>query len=181
MLAGQKCSNGLRHTNAARTATSKNPHSALRHRDRPCLQSPSPQSERWATNAVPAHQYLLACFTRAMISALALTTVSAGSVLAAPIAYREPVGTATFSKIRSQFGTLMERANRHDLKTLHELFWQSPSALLVAKSPIPSVGNCHSHRMIRPSVRCFCTIKDSSGTIDLLQNKSVTFLERRRH
>ena len=28
----------------------------------------------------------------------------------------------------------MELANRHDLKALHEMFWQSPSALLVAKS-----------------------------------------------
>jgi hypothetical protein len=31
----------------------------------------------------------------------------------------------------------MELANRHDLKALHEMFWQSPSALLVAKSTIP--------------------------------------------
>ena len=67
-------------------------------------------------------------------SALALTTVSAGSVLVAPVAYREPVGTATLNTIRSPFGTLMELANRHDLKTLHELFWQSPSALLLAKT-----------------------------------------------
>jgi hypothetical protein len=35
----------------------------------------------------------------------------------------------------------MELANRHDLKALHEMFWQSPSALLVAKSAIPSEGN----------------------------------------
>ena len=49
------------------------------------------------------------------------------------------------------------------------------------RAPSPSKGNCHSHRMIWPSVRCFCTIKDSIGTIDLLQNKSVTFLEIRRH
>ena len=51
-------------------------------------------------------------------SALALTTVSAGSVLAAPVAYRELVGTATLNTIRSQFGTLMELANRHDLIVL---------------------------------------------------------------
>jgi hypothetical protein len=31
------------------------------------------------------------------------------------------------------FSTLMELANRHNLKALHEMFWQSPSALLVAK------------------------------------------------
>jgi hypothetical protein len=43
--------------------------------------------------------------------------------------------------IRSQFGTVMELADRHDLKALHEMFWQLPSALLVAKSAIPSEGN----------------------------------------
>src|ERR1700685_2260529 len=36
------------------------------------------------------------------------------------------------------FVKLMELANRHDLKALHEMFWQSPSVLLVAKSAIPT-------------------------------------------
>jgi hypothetical protein len=31
--------------------------------------------------------------------------------------------------------------NQHDIKAIHEMFWQSPSALLVAKSAIPSEGN----------------------------------------
>ena len=35
----------------------------------------------------------------------------------------------------------MELANRHDLKALHEMFWQSPSVLIVAKSAIPAEGN----------------------------------------
>jgi hypothetical protein len=35
----------------------------------------------------------------------------------------------------------MELANKHDLKALHEMFWKSPSALLVAKSAILSEGN----------------------------------------
>jgi hypothetical protein len=43
----------------------------------------------------------------------------------------------SLSSIRSQFGRLMELANRHDVKTLHGMFWQSPSVLLVAKSAIP--------------------------------------------
>jgi predicted RNA-binding protein len=36
---------------------------------------------------------------------------------------------------------LMELANRHDIDAIHEMFWQSPSALLIAKSAIPSEGN----------------------------------------
>ena len=43
--------------------------------------------------------------------------------------------------IKSRFGTLMELANRHDLATLHSMFWHSPSVLLVAKSAVPSGGN----------------------------------------
>ena len=35
----------------------------------------------------------------------------------------------------------MELANRHDFQALHEMFWQSPSTLLVAKNAIPSESN----------------------------------------
>jgi hypothetical protein len=75
-------------------------------------------------------------------AALALATVSAGSVsvAAAPAAYRDPLDAPTLNTISSQFSKLMELANQHDLRALHEMFWQSPSALLVAKSAIPSEG-----------------------------------------
>ena len=53
----------------------------------------------------------------------------------------DPLDGPTLSAIRSQFETVMERANRHDLKALHQMFWQSPSTLLVAKSAVPSDGN----------------------------------------
>jgi hypothetical protein len=76
-----------------------------------------------------------------LCAALALAIVSIGAAVAAPPAYREPLDTQTLRTISSQFGKLMELANRHDLKGLHEIFWQSPSALLVAKSAIPSEGN----------------------------------------
>ena len=35
----------------------------------------------------------------------------------------------------------MQLANKHDFKALHDMFWQSPSTLLVAKSAVPSEGN----------------------------------------
>ncbi len=72
---------------------------------------------------------------------LALATVSTGPSFAAPAAHKEPLDAATLDSVKLQFGKLMELANRHDLKALHEMFWQSPSALLVAKSAIPSEGN----------------------------------------
>lgn len=59
---------------------------------------------------------------------------------ATPVA-KEPLDAAALNTIKSQFGRLMELANKHDFKALHEMFWQSPSTLLVAKSAIPSEGN----------------------------------------
>jgi hypothetical protein len=79
------------------------------------------------------HKILLAVFI-----ALVIHTES---VAAAPAIYREPLDAKTLDTIRSEFIRLMEYANRHDFKALHAMFWQSPSALLVAKSAIPSEGN----------------------------------------
>ena len=72
---------------------------------------------------------------------LAIATAAALSTAAAPAASAEPLDAATLNTIRLQFGRLMELANAHDFKALHGMFWQSPSALLVAKSAIPSEGN----------------------------------------
>ena len=74
-------------------------------------------------------------------AALALATVSTGSVAVARAVYRDPLDAPTLKTISSQFSKLMVLVNQHDLKALHEMFWQSPSALLVAKSAIPSEGN----------------------------------------
>ena len=73
--------------------------------------------------------------------AFAIAALVAGPAVAAPAAYRDPLDAATLTAIGSKFGRLMELANRHDIKAIHEMFWQSPTALLVAKSAIPSEGN----------------------------------------
>jgi hypothetical protein len=73
--------------------------------------------------------------------ALISAALSAGCAAAEPAAYKDPLDARTLSTIRSRFGKLMELANRHDLKALHGMFWQSPSVLLVAKNAIPSEGN----------------------------------------
>jgi hypothetical protein len=75
-------------------------------------------------------------------TAFALSTLFAGPVAAfAQHAFKEPLDAQSRNTIKAQYSQLMEFANRHDLKALHEMFWQSPSALLVAKSAIPSEGN----------------------------------------
>jgi hypothetical protein len=75
------------------------------------------------------------------VVALVLAVVSSGSAAAPPAAYQDPLDPQTLGMIESRFGQLMELANRHDVKTLHGMFWQSPSVLLVAKSAVPSEGN----------------------------------------
>jgi hypothetical protein len=74
-------------------------------------------------------------------AALTLAVLSAGSPGAAPADYKDPLDAQTLSTIKARFGQVMELANRHDLQALHLMFWQSPAALLVAKSAVPSEGN----------------------------------------
>jgi hypothetical protein len=78
---------------------------------------------------------------KTLLAAALILAVSAGSAVAAPAGDKDPLDAPTLSTIKSQFGRLMELANRHDLKALHEMFWRSPSVLLVAKSAVPSEGN----------------------------------------
>jgi hypothetical protein len=76
-----------------------------------------------------------------LAAALSWTVLSAGPVAADPGPYQGPLSEPTLNAITAHFSELMELANRHDLKALHAMFWQSPAALLVAKSAIPSEGN----------------------------------------
>jgi len=78
---------------------------------------------------------------KTLLATLTVTALSIGAVTAAPAVSEELLDTATLNTIKSQFGKLMDLANKHDFKALHGMFWQSPSTLLVAKSAIPSEGN----------------------------------------
>lgn len=75
-----------------------------------------------------------------MLLAFALV-LSAATSSAAPVSPKDPLDVSTLSTIKSRFGQLMDLANRHDVAAIHGMFWQSPSALLVAKSAVPSEGN----------------------------------------
>ena len=78
---------------------------------------------------------------KTLLAAAIALAVSAGSLAAAPANSKEPLDAQTLDTIRSDFRKLMELANRHDFQALHEMFWQSPSTLLVAKNAMPSEGN----------------------------------------
>ena len=72
---------------------------------------------------------------------LAAAFALAGLAMGSSVADEAPLDGPALGTIRSEFVRLVELANRHDLKALHEMFWQSPSVLLVAKSAIPTEGN----------------------------------------
>ncbi len=76
-----------------------------------------------------------------LAATVALAALSVGPSSAAPPPDKNPMNAAAMDTVRSRFGTLMDLANRHDLSALHEMFWQSPSVLLVAKSAVPAEGN----------------------------------------
>ena len=78
---------------------------------------------------------------RKMLFAFAVAAFSAVTCSAAPAAPRDPLNPSTLGTLKSQFVQLMDLANRHDVAAIHDMFWQSPSALLVAKSAVPSEGN----------------------------------------
>src|SRR3982074_1266707 len=74
-------------------------------------------------------------------AAVAMAALSAGNSVASSVTNKNPLDDRAPSTIILEFSKLVELANRHDLKALHQMFWQSPSVLLVAKSAIPSEGN----------------------------------------
>lgn len=53
----------------------------------------------------------------------------------------EPLSLGVLKAVAARFHQLMDLANRHDIQAIHGMFWQSPSALLVAKSATPAEGN----------------------------------------
>jgi hypothetical protein len=53
---------------------------------------------------------------------------------------KAPESTRDVKTIELRFKTLLDLANKHDINGIHAMFWQSPSALLVAKGAVPAEG-----------------------------------------
>jgi hypothetical protein len=93
---------------------------------------------------------------KTLLAVAIVITFSVGNLAAAPAAYKEPLDAQSLNAIKLEFGKLMELANRHDFNALHGMFWQSPSALLVAKSAIPSEGSWAGFWGNAPAPTYFC-------------------------
>lgn len=76
--------------------------------------------------------------SRTFLAAAVLLAFSRATVCAAASDDKAPLDPSTLAIIEARFSKVMELANRHDIDALHEMFWQSPSALIVAKSATPS-------------------------------------------
>jgi hypothetical protein len=74
-----------------------------------------------------------------LTAAILLATAADSAVVVADP--KEPLDGRALETIKMRFHQLMDLANRHDVAAIHDMFWQSPSALLVAKSAIASEGN----------------------------------------
>ena len=52
-----------------------------------------------------------------------------------------PVADASLEDVKTLFHDLMAAANKHDVAAIRQMFWDSPSALIVAKSLDPAEGD----------------------------------------
>lgn len=105
----------------------------------------------------------------ACASLLAVVTTSPASVAASGAVVQQPLSARTLDTIGSRFRRLMDLANRHDIDAIDAMFWQSPSALLVAKSANPSEGNWAGFWATRRSIKSCTTsprpVRSSSSQI----------------
>lgn len=52
-----------------------------------------------------------------------------------------PISDASLDDVKALFHDLMAAANKHDVAAIRQMFWDSPSALIVAKSVDPAEGD----------------------------------------
>jgi hypothetical protein len=52
-----------------------------------------------------------------------------------------PISDASLEDVKALFHDLMAAANKHDVPAIRQMFWDSPSALIVAKSVDPAEGD----------------------------------------
>ena len=82
-----------------------------------------------------------------------------------------PVSDASLEDVKSLFHDLMAAANKHDVAAIRHMFWDSPSALIVAKSVDPAEGDWAAFWGIDAVTRKIHDIA-SSGPVTLIPDFS---------
>jgi hypothetical protein len=74
-------------------------------------------------------------------AAIAAVLACAGAAHSAPISATHPLSDAALGQVQALFHQLMALANKHDVAAIRQMFWDSPSAMIVAKSVDPAEGD----------------------------------------
>lgn len=117
--------------------------------------------------------------------------LSAGSLAATPVAYEEPVDTQSLTTIKSEFGKLMELANRHDFEALHGIVLasiprgraKSISAMAISRRRIlsPRASRMRPAPTGGATGRCPCELFCNGAITDAWQSRSEARACRRDH
>lgn len=97
------------------------------------------------TNSLGEGEKMKRTFVRKAILSLVLAapTTFAQTAPAPPATASDsqPLDAATLDHVKDLFHQLMGHANKHEVDAIRAMFWDSPSALLVAKSVDPAEGD----------------------------------------
>lgn len=58
-----------------------------------------------------------------------------------PVRAAQPLSEASLEEVKALFRQLMASANKHDVAAIRRMFWQSPSAMIIAKSVDTAEGD----------------------------------------
>lgn len=84
--------------------------------------------------------YTIAALGPLIVAIFVVAVLNASAALANP-ASPDPLDAQALETVKTRFHHLMDLDNHHDVGAIHNMFWQSTSALLVAKSAVQSEGN----------------------------------------
>lgn len=79
----------------------------------------------------------------ALVATLACASVAHAAPTNPPaeVDATHPLSEASLEEVKTLFHQLMASANQHDVAAIRQMFWDSPSALIIAKSVDPAEGN----------------------------------------
>ena len=77
----------------------------------------------------------------AMAATLAWSQAASATDTASSVSAQTPLSASALEEVKGLSRQLLALANKHDVAGIKQMFWNSPSALIVAKSVDPAEGN----------------------------------------
>ncbi len=88
-----------------------------------------------------SHSSFAAATLAAVLTVAPTVQAAAASVDAPTVDATHPLSDASLEDVKGLFHDLMTSANKHDVAAIRQMFWNSPSALIIAKSVDPAEGD----------------------------------------